>query len=118
MSPILYEKVLVVQSKKNLSFFGVYSINKMTIWIKVLIVVAVLSLLFGAQKLPSLKEKVGKKEKKKSGKEEEEESKEEETWGAEEKEEESKEKGKVKCPVCGKEFDSERGMKIHKSKVH
>ncbi len=24
----------------------------------------------------------------------------------------------VKCPECGEEFDSERGMKIHKSRVH
>ncbi len=24
----------------------------------------------------------------------------------------------VQCPVCGEEFDSERGMKIHKSRVH
>ncbi len=24
----------------------------------------------------------------------------------------------AQCPVCGKEFDTERGMKIHKSQVH
>lgn len=25
---------------------------------------------------------------------------------------------RVKCPVCGKEFDTERGMKIHKAQKH
>ncbi len=24
----------------------------------------------------------------------------------------------VKCPICGEDFDSERGMKIHKTRVH
>lgn len=86
----------------------------MTIWIKVLIVVAILSLLFGAQKLPAIKKQT--KEKKKEG--EEEEKKKEKSEEEEEKEKESRGKGKVKCPVCGKEFDTERGMKIHKGKAH
>ena len=30
----------------------------------------------------------------------------------------SKDKNKVECPQCGKEFDSERGMKIHKGQKH
>lgn len=29
-----------------------------------------------------------------------------------------KEKEQVECPECGDEFDSEKGMKIHKTKIH
>lgn len=33
-------------------------------------------------------------------------------------EEKVKEEEKVECPICGKKFKSERGMKIHKGRVH